>query len=187
VLANGNNALIGALLVCLALLFNISDSQIKKRALLVRTLATWVALGWFLLIPLQLVLGVRVINAQAAQEVDQIQAIVRTSRAVANATNESELRAAMAQVPNQPPLPRLTVPLEVAKANLLGQFQRNINTAKNDQQQRSSSRWQTWLKEVIRNCLISLLLAIGFLAIAKNRQFSPPFNPKAAKSSRRRS
>jgi hypothetical protein len=183
-LANGVNALLGALLICLALLFNPSDSQVKQRTLLVRTLASWVALGWILLIPLQLFLGVRIINSQAANELGQIQSLERTGRAVANANTEAELRAVMAQIPNQPPLPRLTVPWEVAKANLLTQFQRNISASKTRQQQTNSTRWQTWLKEVTRNSLMSVLLGLGFLAIGKNRQLPASGN---SKSSRRRS
>ncbi|MFN7677766.1 MAG: HpsJ family protein [Cyanobacteriota bacterium] len=183
-MSNGINVLLGALLLCVALLFNPADSQIRKRTLLVRTLASWVAVGWLLLIPLQIFLGVRLINAQVSDELGQIQSLERTSRAIANSTNEQELRQSLAQIPNQSPLPRLTVTVEEAKANLIAQLQQNINTAKNRQQEASSSRWQIWLKEVIRNSLMSVLLATGFLAIGKNRQFVPP---AASQSSRRRS
>jgi hypothetical protein len=183
-MSNGVNALLGALLLCVAPLFNSADGQIRKRSLLVRTLASWVAVGWLLLIPLQIFLGVRLINAQVSDELGQIQSIERTTRAVANSTNELELQAALAQIPNQPPLPRLTIPLEQAKSNLIAQLQRNINASKNRQQEASSARWQTWLKEVIRNSVMSVLLATGFLAIGKNRQFVPP---TASQSNRRRS
>lgn len=168
-LSNGGTALLGALLLCLGRLFNPNDAQIFRRAGLVRTLATWVALGWLLLIPLQLFLSVRLINTQAGQEIGQIRTIERASRAVRSATSEDELRAAMAQIPNQPPLPKLTVPLEIGKANLLAQFQKTINTAKTRQEELSSNRWQTWSKEAFRNCLQSALLTLGFLAIGKNR------------------
>jgi hypothetical protein len=70
-------------------------------------------------------------------------------------------------------LPRLTVPLEVAKANLLAQFQKTINTFENRQDQGTSNRWQTWLKEALRNSLQAFVLAAGFLAIGKNRSFAP--------------
>ncbi len=170
ILLNGGGvALLGALLICIARLFDFSDRQVQKRVELVRSLATWVAIGWLLLIPLQLFLGVRLINSQAGSELGQIQAIENISRAVRNANTEEELRTAMAQIPNQPPLPRLTVPLEVAKANLLAQFQKTINTAKNRQDEGSSSRWQNWMKEVFRNCLQCMMLSIGFLALGKNR------------------
>lgn len=169
--SGGMGALLGALLITVAHLFNLSDRQIQNRALLVRTLASWVALGWLLLIPLQLFLGVRLINTQAGQEIAQIENLKGITRAVRNATTEQELRAAMAKVPNTPPLPSLTVPLEVAKANLLSQFQKNISTFENRQEQESSNRWQTWLKEALRNSLQCLVLATGFLAIGKNRSF----------------
>ncbi len=162
-------SLLGALLICLARVFNHGDLQVQNRALLVRTLASWVALGWLLLIPLQLFLGVRLINSQIGQELVEIQKIERVSRSVRSATTEDELRTAMAQIPNQPPLPRLTVPLEVAKANLLAQFQKNINTAKNNQNSLTSNRWLNWMKEVFRNSLQCGLLSLGFLAIGKNR------------------
>ena len=70
-LGSGGMALIGSLLLCLARVFNQSDRQIQNRALLVRKLATWVALGWLLLIPLQLFLGVRLINSQGSSELEQ--------------------------------------------------------------------------------------------------------------------
>jgi hypothetical protein len=178
----GNTALLGALLICVARLFNPSDRQIQSRALLVRTLASWVALGWLLLIPLQVYLGVRLINTQAGQEIGQIKGIERISRAVRNATTEEELRRALALVPNQPPLPALTVPLEVAKSNLLAQFQKNINTLRNRQDDGSSARWQIWIKEAFRNSLQSALLGLGFLAIGKNRSLSPEVQTTSQRS-----
>ncbi len=170
ILMNGGGiALVGALLIRIARLFDFSDRQVQKRAELVRSLATWVAMGWLLLIPLQLFLGVRLINSQAGGELQQIQAFEDISRAVRNTNTEEELRTAMAQIPNQPPLPRLTVPLEVAKANLLAQFQKTINTAKNRQDEGSSSRWQNWMKEAFRNSLQCVMLSLGFLSLGKNR------------------
>lgn len=170
ILLNGGGvALVGALLVRLAQLFNFSNQLVQKRAALVRSLSTWVAIGWLLLIPLQLFIGVRLINSQAGSELGQIQAIENINRAVRNANSEDELRAALAQIPNQPPLPRLTVPLEVAKANLLAQFQKTINTAKNQQDEGSASRWQNWIKEAFRNSLQCAMLSLGFLALGKTR------------------
>jgi len=171
--SGGMGALLGALLITVAHLFNLSDRQIQNRALLVRTLASWVALGWLLLIPLQLFLGVRFINRQASEELAQLQNVQRTARAVRNATTEDELRAALAKLPNTPQMPRLTVPLEVGKANVLAQLQKNINAFENRQSQGSSNRWQTWMKEALRNCLQAFVLAAGFLAIGKNRSFAP--------------
>lgn len=169
----GMGALLGALLVSVAHLFNLGDRQIQNRALLVRTLASWVALGWLLLIPLQLFIGVRFINRQVGEELAQIQNLQRITRDVRNATTESELRAALAKIPNTPPLSRFTVPLEVVKANVLTQLQKSINTFENRQSQGSTNRWQTWMKEVLRNCLQAFVLATGFLAIGKNRSFAP--------------
>jgi len=171
--SGGMGALLGALLISVAHLFNLADRQIQNRALLVRTLASWVALGWLLLIPLQLFLGVRLINRQVGEELAQIQNVQRISRAVRNATTEDELRAALAKLPNTPQLPRLTVPLEVGKANVLAQLQKDINAFENRQSQGSSNRWQTWMKEALRNSLQAFVLAAGFLAIAKNRSFAP--------------
>ena len=168
-LGSGAMALIGALLICLARLFNLSDSQLQKRVQLVRKLAVWVALGWLLLIPLQLFLGVRLINSKGSEEIQQIQSLERIAKAVRDSNSEFELREALAQVPNQPPLPPLTVPLPVAKANLLAQFQKTVNTAKNNQEQGSSNRLQVWIKEAFRNSLQSVLLSLGFMAIGKDR------------------
>lgn len=185
-LGSGGMALIGSLLLCLARVFNQSDRQIQNRALLVRKLATWVALGWLLLIPLQLFLGVRLINSQGSSELEQIRGIERVAKAVRDANSELELRQAMAQVPNQPPLPTLTVPLPVAKANLLAQFQKTINTAKNNQDQGSSNRLQIWLKEAFRNSIQSLLLALGFLALGKHRLLEDSSKSQAEEGFRRR-
>jgi hypothetical protein len=184
ILSSGGVPLLGALLICLARLFNRRDHDIASRSRLVRTLASWVALGWLLLIPLQLFIGVRLINSQARQEVADIQKLETISRAVRNATSEDDLRVALAQIPNQPPLPRLTVPLEIAKANLLAQFQKNINTARNRQEEGSSTRWQTWMKDALRNSLQSFVLGLGFLAVGKNRVLNP--GPTAVPSSGKR-
>ena len=184
-LGSGGLALIGALLICLARVFDQTDRQLQNRAQLVRTLATWVALGWLLLIPLQLFVGARLINSQGRSELDQIQSIERVAKAVRDANSEFELRQALAQVPNQPPLPPLTVPLPVAKANLLAQLQKTVNTAKNNQDLGSSNRLQIWLKEAFRNCVQSLLLSVGFLAIGKHR-FLEDFSKRQAQRGFRR-
>jgi hypothetical protein len=168
-LASGTLPLIGALLICLSRLIDPSDRRLQKHAQWVRTLAPWVALGWLLLVPLQLYTGVRLINSQGSNELGQIQSLQRIANEVRDAKSEFELRKAMAQVPNQAPLPPLAVPLPVAKANLLAQFQKTINTLKNNQEQGSANRLQIWLKEAFRNCLQSLLLGLGYLAIGKDR------------------
>jgi hypothetical protein len=168
-MSNGVWALVGSLLICLSRLLNHGDRMIRNRSLFVRNLASWIALGWLLLIPLQLFLSVRLINSLTGQEIGEIQNVQRVSRLVSSASTEDDLRAALAQIPNQQPLPRLNLPLEVAKSNILGQMQRNINSAKNRQEQRTSQRWQTWLKEAFRNSIQCALLAVGFLAIGKKR------------------
>ena len=171
-MSNGAWSLLGVLLICLARLLNDSDRMIRNRALLVRNLASWIALAWLLLIPLQLFVSIRLINTLGTRELGEIQNVQRVNRLVSNATTEAEVRSALAQIPNQPPLPRLTVSLDIAKANLLGQIQRNINAAKNRQEQRASDRWQTWLKEAFRNGIQCSLLALGYLAIGKKRNLS---------------
>lgn len=186
-LNNGGIALLGSLLICVARLFNLNDRQVKSRSLLIRTLASWVALGWLLLIPLQLFVGVRLINTQVGTEIDQVKRLERVAREVRNANTELELRTALAQLPNQAPLPPITVPLEVAKSNLLAQFQKSINGAKNKLDDLNSNRWQTWMKEVFRNSLQSLLFSIGFLAIGKNRALDPAMSAGSpSRSSRSR-
>lgn len=185
-LGSGAMALLGFLLVCLARIFNPSDREITRRSLLLRTLASWIALGWVLLIPLQLFIGMRLINTQASNEIDAIRKLEAVAGAVRNSLSEAELRAALGQMPNQPPLPQLTVPLDIGKANLLAQFQKAINTAKNRHQEGSSTRWQTWAREAFRNSLQSLLLGLGFLAIGKNRMFEAPASTPS-RSSRSRS
>ncbi|MFN9644450.1 MAG: hypothetical protein ACK6BG_04865 [Cyanobacteriota bacterium] len=171
-MANGVWALLGALLICLSRLLNQGDRMIRNRSFFVRNLSSWIALGWLLLIPLQLFLSVRLVNSLTGSEINEIQNVQRISRLVSSANTEDDLRAALAQIPNQQPLPRLNVPLEVARSNILGQLQRNINAAKNRQEQRTSQRWQTWLKEAFRNSIQCGLLAAGFLAIGKKRNVS---------------
>ncbi len=173
-MSNGIWALLGALLICLARVLNQSDRMIRNRALLVRNLSSWVALGWLLLIPLQLFISVRLINSYSAQELGEIQNVQRVSRQVSSATSEEELRAAMARIPNQPPMPALKVPVEAAKTNLLYQLQSILNAAKNRQEERSSTRWQNWLKDGFRNTTQCVILAFGFLSIAKKRNIPLP-------------
>ncbi|MFI0403912.1 MAG: hypothetical protein ACH34U_13495 [Cyanobium sp.] len=173
-LGSGGFALIGALLICLARTFNQSDRQLLKRSRLVRRLATWVALGWILLIA-------RLLNSKGQSELAQIQALERISKAVRDATSEIELRQALGRLPNQPPLGRLTVPLSVAKSNVLAQFEKSINTAKNNQDLGSSNRLQLWLKDAFRNTLQSLALGLGLLALGKPRLIEDLNNMKGRK------
>jgi hypothetical protein len=173
-MTNGIWAFLGSLLICSARLLNQWDRMIRSRSLFVRTISSWIALGWLLLIPLQLFLSVRLINTLTSREIGEIQNVQRVSRQVSSATTEDELRSAMARIPNQPPMPRLTVSVEAAKTNLLSALQSNLNSAKNRQEQRASERWQTWLREAFRNTLQCGLLAFGFLAIGKKRNIPLP-------------
>ncbi len=169
-LTTGSLALAGALLLCASRAFHPSDPRLASRVVLCRRCCSWVAIACLLLIPVQLQAGVRLMQQQAAREA-QNQAQWQSFKARLQASrSEQELRAILGGLPQPVQLPaRLDMPLATLKQRLIAEVESRFNAASFRTDGARSSRWQDFLLEAFRNCLQSLLLAIGFAALAQGQ------------------
>ncbi|WP_216907439.1 hypothetical protein [Synechococcus sp. CCY 0621] len=190
--ASGPFLLIGLLLVCLARSFNGSSQQLISRVKLLRSLSTWAAILYLLLVPIQLHAGVRLLQQKSGQEA-QLQAQWSKFKAQLQATtSEQEVRSLLATLPQPVQLPaKLDIPLPVLKKQLFANVDSRFNALRYQTAEARSQRLQNFLGEASSNCLKTLLVALGFAAFAQGREGGPTLLQKAqglfGNKSRRRS
>ncbi|WP_216901820.1 HpsJ family protein [Synechococcus sp. CCY 9618] len=171
---SGPFLLIGLLLLCLARSSTGASKQLISRVKLLRSLSTWAAILYLLLVPVQLHAGVRLLRQKSGQEA-QLQAQWNTFKTQLQATtSEQELRSLLATLPQPVRLPdKLDIPLPVLKEQLLTNVDSRFNALRYQSAEASSQRWQNFLGEATSNCLKTLLVAIGFAAFAQRRPGDP--------------
>ena len=167
-LSVGSLGLVGVLMLCTAPVFPPSDLKLEARVSLCRRLCTWVAMAYLVLIPIQLYAGVRLLNQQSAKEtLNQKQWQSFRNRLEAS-RSEGELRSLLGTLPQPIALPeRLQIPLPTLKQRLITEVESRFNALTYQTDGARSRRWQDFLLEAARNCLQSLLLGIGFAAVAQ--------------------
>lgn len=173
-IANGITALLGVLFVSLSEQgLSASKSPFLGRALLIRRLAGWAAIGYIILIPLQITAGLRQLTTIAeAEKQPGIQ--WGKFRVRINATEtEAELRALLNQIPEMPPFPdKIPGSLAALKTNLITDLDARFAARTTQLEKARSERLQNFLGEAIRNTIQCLLLAAGFSAASSSNRLS---------------
>jgi hypothetical protein len=165
----GVNALMGAVLLVLAQLLNPKEVALEQRVRLVRRLASWAAIGFVLLIPLQAYSGVTLLRERTRRESRELDQIEQATKAIEAATTESDLRIAIGRFPGSPPnLPaRFNQPFGELRDRLADQLRPRLKEAEDRLAEARRNRWQAWLKKWLRDGVYSLFLALGFAAIGQ--------------------
>ena len=91
--------------VVLMLFANFIDEEVRpigSKISLLRRLAGFAAIGFLLLIPLQITAGSRLLNQQSGNEVTQLKVLQRAADAIRSANNEADLKTALRQLPGAP-------------------------------------------------------------------------------------
>lgn len=168
-LSSGAFALLAALLIAAAPMVDSGSQPLSRRANLVRRLATWAAIGYLLLIPLQSYAGVRLLREREQQQSALLTTAERGVTAIQNARTEAELRQAYEQIPgNKPPLgPRFTQPLEVVRDRLVDLLRPRIDRLESEFQKQRESRWQRFFGLLARNTLGQFSMFLGFAALGR--------------------
>jgi len=175
-----SNALInGAFLPLLALALlqigvslDLADQLLRQRQRLFRQLAVAAALGFVLLLPLQLSAGLRLQkatgNAQQQRIVGAERRLVQLRQATAAASSNAELNASLLRL-NGPVLgpADLAHPLPLLKAQVNAVFDQAQAQINRDRAALPPVTAATALPELLRNSLACLLLATGFAAFAR--------------------
>jgi hypothetical protein len=173
--SRGITPLTGALLLAAAPVVGPHSDRLANPARLVRRFARWVAIGYLLLIPVQLHAGVKLLQEQKQQARQVFEQASGSTRAIRGATSEAELRQAYEQIPGpKPPLPApLPGPLSLVKERLLPALEARNNSVEHDVNQRLNVLWNQAVELLFGNILRALVLAGGFAAIGRRSPAHP--------------
>jgi hypothetical protein len=148
------------------------DPRLRQRQRLFRQLAVAAALGFVLLLPLQLSAGLRQQHAVGSAQVQRIQGAERRLAALreltAKASSNAELNASLLRL-NGPVLgpADLAHPLPLLKAQVNAVFDQAQAQINRDRSALRPATASAALPELLRNSLSCLLLATGFAAFAR--------------------
>ncbi|MCP9859535.1 hypothetical protein KBZ33_13830 [Cyanobium sp. Cruz-8D1] len=167
--SRGITPLTGAILVAGASVLNPHSKQLASRATLLRRLASWVAMGYLLLIPVQIYSGVKLLQARKQESSQLIAQAASSVEAIRKATTPAELRRAYEQIPgNKPALPeQLPQPFPVIRERLAEGISANTKRAEYELGNKMSSLWQRSLGLALANTLRMLIFFLGFAAIGR--------------------
>jgi hypothetical protein len=101
-LGSASLPLMGVVLMMLSNYLDDGVSPFGSKIALLRRLAGFAAIGFLLLIPLQIAAGSRLLNQQSGNEVGQLKVLQRSADAIRSATNEADLKNALRQLPGAP-------------------------------------------------------------------------------------
>jgi len=161
------NILTGSLLICLARLFNPNDLQLKSNCAWIRKLAGLLAVIMLVTIPMSLFAGYNTIKGnEAASKI----ALKDWNKQLATAkafSSEADLRNWAASLPEPLILPPVfSAPFPVIKQRLVGNLTGKINSVRNQIEANYRGQWLSFLKDLLRNSIQALLLAVAFSALS---------------------
>jgi hypothetical protein len=120
-----------------------------------------------ILIPIQIVSGIRALQAQTQLILGEVVELKNIIKGIKATGNEAELRAFMASLPNPPKLPaKFDAPFPMIKANAIINLEATVNRALNDAETQRRDNSQNLIREYVRNAIQSLLLAAAFSMVA---------------------
>ena len=178
--ANGSWLLLGLVLLHLAAALQPSKARLGRRLATARRLASFVAVLFLALTPLQLVAtwnGIDIADTTRNRVVSTTVVRVKLLReAISKARNLADLKQRAATIPDAPPIPpeAATLPFETLRRTLLGQLDVVESNVRRQLGQSNPPAGQQaiWL-QAIRGALTSLLLALGFATGANGRDGKP--------------
>jgi hypothetical protein len=173
--SRGTIPLIGGLFAAGAAIVDSHSKEITNRANFLRRFASWAAIGYLLLVPIQVYSGVMLLRGQQQQATQLLADATKSAEAIQQSTSEAELRMAYAQIPgSKEPLPeQLPLPLNVLRDQLVEMINARSKRAEYDFQQRMSSLWQRSIGLIFGNILRALIFFLGFAAIGRSSPNHP--------------
>ena len=146
------------------------DSQIlARRVVWLRRLSVAAALGFFLLIPLQISAGLRDITQSTIVEYRELRAIQGAANAIQEADTSQEMFDAIKLIPGLPPdaSPAFTLPIPAIRTALLAQIRPQILKLETRIREVRSQRIQGAITLFAFDGVIALAYGIGFAAIGR--------------------
>ncbi len=145
-------------------------SPVEPRQLtLIRRWASFVALGFVLMIPLQAWAGIRVVQQSNANEQAQLLPYTRALDAIRTANSQAALIGALASIPGTPSNlgGTLQAPISQVRNQLLSQIEPQVNARQAQLKALQDERWQQGLLRWFKDALVALFSAIGFAALGR--------------------
>jgi hypothetical protein len=159
--------LISFLLIACAAGFDPKSRPITSRLKFICRASWWISLFMIILIPIQIVSGIRALQAQTQLILGEVVELKNIINGIKATGNEAELRAFMASLPNPPKLPaKFDAPFPVIKANAITNLEGTVNRALYDAETQRRNNSQNLIREYVRNAIQSLLLAAAFSMLA---------------------
>ena len=159
--------LISFLLIACAAGFDPNNRPITSRLKFICRASWWISLLIIILIPIQIVSGIRALQAQTQLILGEVVELKNIIKGIKATGNEAELRAFMASLPNPPKLPaKFDAPFPMIKANAITNLEATVNRALNDAETQRRNNSQSLIREYVRNAIQSLLLAAAFSMLA---------------------
>jgi hypothetical protein len=172
--ANGSWILVGLVLLHLASMLQPMNRALSQRLMLWRRLAALAAVGYMLIVPLQVAItwiGVDASRNTRERVISKSGIQLKSYRdALMGAANLTDLKARLGAIPGAPPLPEQAslVPYQVVRERLLEQleqaetrFRQQVQTVRP-----GPSALQLW-GQIARGAVASLMLALGFASGAE--------------------
>jgi hypothetical protein len=159
----------GVLFMMLAALLCPDDPSISKQLRRVRKFAVAMSLSFFLITPLQLYTGFKVIGRLSTVYFESLAVLKSGAAAIDQSVSEADFRAALGSIPGAPPLPatKLTESIPALKANVLQQINPQIKRLETLIEQQRRKRTELFIGFSIRDVIICLLYALAFGAMAR--------------------
>ncbi len=163
--------LLGALLVCGACLLNLDNDLLFSRANLVRVCSRWFAILLILMIPFQLVAGIRALGQVQEAESEMLKQRRQVIQNFSNSQDEQGLRAYVASLPDRPQIPeKFDAPFPVIKKRAIANLTDQYKIAESQLQPLRAQRWQRFFGEVARNSVQAILMALAFRTIGLKKK-----------------
>jgi len=167
-------ALEGAVLVALAEFLDPASPELARWSRRIRRGALLAAVGFVLMIPLQVFAGFALRFVQDEQEQLVIKKLRLTEKAIAKARTVEDMTLALAQLPGQQRMTSQITPevLESARSQLLYQIRPQIGELDAQLTTQRLARWSPVFGDTARDSLITLAYGVAFAAVARRAKDS---------------
>jgi len=165
----------GIVLILAAPLFDPETQFLDKRAKLAQRVASWLAILYLLLIPLQVYAGYKLLQQSAQEQQTNLSNSQKAINRIQQASTWAEVRQAYSQIPGRkPPIPQaISQPFGTTRDKVADALTARLKAAETDAEQKQAKSMEEWLIRTGFNLLQMLMLFLGFAAIGRTSANRP--------------
>lgn len=168
IVGSASSMLVGTVIISVAQLLRPSTKFIRRTDR-VRQLSYWLAIGFLVLIPLQAILGYRILKAASAADQSVILQYQKAIKTIKQASTYPELLQGIQSLPGTPPnLPiRPDQPVKPFRDFIASRIENLYAAAKQKQVRREKDRLARSILTTARNVVLTLMYFLAFASIGK--------------------